>query len=236
MGLFQSKKKPTGRPVQVLEFKNTIIILILGATGTGKSTFANLILGDGRKNEHVPVSQSSLDSCTKDLHLVKLELPVEYNRLHNAGLNTIVLVDTPGFDNADESLTDNKIMGLISAMLEKSRRLQVGRPAPLRAGVIWVCDIFSPRGVEEEKKSIGLLTGRQTTGWGADVSERMVFTTTKWEKLKVQSDGCTAQTDLDNGLKETVGGRPWVRLNPADHEAAWEVVHTILDDLDKSLE
>jgi hypothetical protein len=64
----------------------------------------------------------------------------------------------------------------------------------------------------------------------------MVFTTTKWEKLKVQSDGCTAQTDLDNGLKETVGGRPWVRLNPADHEAAWEVVHTILDDLDKSLE
>ncbi|CAL1717188.1 unnamed protein product [Somion occarium] len=81
--------------------QDTILIAVMGATGTGKSTFINkasgmsLIVGDGLK------------SCTSE---------VAYSNEFVLDGRRIILVDTPGFD--DTTVSDTDILKLIALHLQ----------------------------------------------------------------------------------------------------------------------
>ncbi|KIP01790.1 hypothetical protein PHLGIDRAFT_56398, partial [Phlebiopsis gigantea 11061_1 CR5-6] len=78
---------------------------VMGATGTGKSTFINLVSGS-----NLPVGEG-LRSCTPE---VQTSPPFDL-----AG-HRVTLIDTPGFD--DTLKTDTEILKLISTFLANSYR------------------------------------------------------------------------------------------------------------------
>ncbi|KAI0785576.1 P-loop containing nucleoside triphosphate hydrolase protein [Abortiporus biennis] len=82
-----------------------LIIAVMGATGTGKSTFINLVSGS-----HFAVGEGQL-SCTPS---VQSSAPFDFNG------RKVTLIDTPGFDDSTKS--DTEILKLIATYLETSYR------------------------------------------------------------------------------------------------------------------
>ncbi|KAI0785575.1 P-loop containing nucleoside triphosphate hydrolase protein [Abortiporus biennis] len=82
-----------------------LTIAVMGATGTGKSTFINLVSGS-----HFEVGEGQL-SCTP---CVQSSAPFDFNG------RKVTLIDTPGFDDSTKS--DTEILKLIATYLENSYR------------------------------------------------------------------------------------------------------------------
>ncbi|KAF9465616.1 P-loop containing nucleoside triphosphate hydrolase protein [Collybia nuda] len=80
-----------------------VAIAIMGATGSGKTTFINLISGSNLR------VGEGLKSCTS---VVQMAVPFEI------GGRSVTLIDTPGFDDTTKSDTD--ILKLIAGFLETS--------------------------------------------------------------------------------------------------------------------
>jgi predicted GTPase len=69
-----------------LSFVTHVIARVIGATGTGKTSFINKLTGSTFAEGH------GLESCTEDLQIAK--------RTSFYGRD-IVMVDTPGFDDTN---------------------------------------------------------------------------------------------------------------------------------------
>ncbi|KAL7268425.1 hypothetical protein RUND412_008954 [Rhizina undulata] len=82
--------------------RKDVLILVMGMTGVGKSSFISAVTGQNVKKEH------KLQSSTQELELGKCRIG-DYN---------VTFVDTPGFDNIDSS--DADILQRISTYLEYS--------------------------------------------------------------------------------------------------------------------
>ncbi|KAF4596310.1 hypothetical protein EYR40_008005 [Pleurotus pulmonarius] len=80
-----------------------VLIAIMGATGSGKTTFANMASGD-----ELTVG-AGLRSCTNDVQVCR---PFELDG------RMVTLVDTPGFDDTTKSDTD--VLAMIAAFLTAS--------------------------------------------------------------------------------------------------------------------
>ncbi|KAL4246895.1 P-loop containing nucleoside triphosphate hydrolase [Abortiporus biennis] len=83
--------------------KENVTIAIMGATGTGKSTFINLVGGSS-----LPVGHG-LEACTKEV------MPSNIFTLDDV---PVVLLDTPGFD--DTVLSDFDVLTKIASYLAES--------------------------------------------------------------------------------------------------------------------
>ncbi|KAK0653516.1 GTPase IMAP family member 4 [Lasiodiplodia hormozganensis] len=92
---------------------NSIFIILLGNTGTGKSRFASSCSGKPLKIGH------GLKSCTEDIAIVSV-------KLHQS---TVYLIDTPGFD--DTSRPDIATLRTISTYLALSHANSVALSAVL---------------------------------------------------------------------------------------------------------
>ncbi|KAF9555459.1 hypothetical protein CPC08DRAFT_132010 [Agrocybe pediades] len=96
---------------QSADSRKEIIILVIGATGAGKSTFVNYLVQDEQQKSQVG---HKLTSCTSELHPITLTFP-------NDSLlkqYMVTLVDAPGFD--DTSLDDTTILQRITCWLENA--------------------------------------------------------------------------------------------------------------------
>ncbi|KAI6165663.1 P-loop containing nucleoside triphosphate hydrolase protein [Pisolithus thermaeus] len=78
----------------------TVYVVVMGSTGSGKTTFINLASGSELR------VGSGLESCTNE---VQTSIPFK------VGGKQVVLLDTPGFD--DTSMTDTDVLRIISAYL-----------------------------------------------------------------------------------------------------------------------
>jgi energy-coupling factor transporter ATP-binding protein EcfA2 len=95
-----STRKPTPSKPPVEEDPEDIVIAVMGATGSGKSTFINLVSGSS-----LAVGRG-LRSCTSK---------VETANTFNLFGRLVTLVDTPGFD--DTTVSDTDILKMIAVYL-----------------------------------------------------------------------------------------------------------------------
>ncbi|KAL4255627.1 hypothetical protein AB1N83_011959 [Pleurotus pulmonarius] len=112
------------------------VIVILGASGSGRSTFINAAIGRQRCATS-PQSPTKLDSVTKKTQLV----------YHKTNGETIVFIDTPGLDI--EGFSAEQVAHLFK------------RRAVVR--IICLCPLTNPRATGEYENSFEIIAGRE---WG----------------------------------------------------------------------
>ncbi|KAG6824006.1 hypothetical protein H0H92_008290 [Tricholoma furcatifolium] len=136
-----------------------LLILVMGATGAGKSTFVNLLPIDEPKAS-VGGGPESHTQFVRAYHLPDSEFPG----------NRIFLVDTPGF--ADSNLTASEIVRRISVWLAKSYTSDMKV-----AGVIYCHSILEPRWSSSTQENFELFK----TLCGPSAARKTVIVTTKWD-------------------------------------------------------
>ncbi|CAA7261007.1 unnamed protein product [Cyclocybe aegerita] len=157
------------------------IIAIMGPTGAGKS---NLI--DTLANHTVQWAGSQLKSVTQEVRTLRLPNPVD-------GRNTLVLVDTPGFD--DTTRSDMEILTMIADWLQKTYKGGVKL-----AGIIYVHRITDNRmgGTPHRNlRMFGELCGENAAG-------RVALVTTMWDKLKEIKVGDSRENELRTNYWKTM--------------------------------
>ncbi|KDR79476.1 hypothetical protein GALMADRAFT_1242279 [Galerina marginata CBS 339.88] len=155
--------------------KAEILILVMGATGVGKSYFINTLL----KAKKMAVS-GDLNSCTNNVDFGYVDALEGYPHYR------IALVDTPGFNDTD--IENYEILERITAWLKKSYQ----QGAKL-GGVIYLHDITAPRFAGSARRNLQSFWAM----WGQSVP--IVLGTTKGE-LPVPGSK-ERLSDLVNNLK-----------------------------------
>ncbi|KAF8055862.1 P-loop containing nucleoside triphosphate hydrolase protein [Lyophyllum atratum] len=137
------------------------VILILGSTGAGKSTFINAYIGEA-------LASVGHGSVSHTQHVQSFSIP-------NPGTSfthRLVVVDTPGFD--DTYLTDQEILRRIAIWLARSYTANMKL-----AGVIHLVNI-SQSLTEKTKKYLSVCHRL----CGQNASRKVILATTKWSETR----------------------------------------------------
>lgn len=149
--------------------EHTPVVLFMGLTGAGKSTFISQLTPS-------PITiGNDLESCTQEIEMYDAVV---------AG-RTVRLIDTPGFDDTQRSDTDS--LGAIATALALLYRTGI----PL-VGVIYLHRISDTRVGGSSKKSIRLLEAM----CGPEAYPGIAVVTTMWDKLSNRSDGDRREAQL----------------------------------------
>jgi len=145
------------------------IILLMGATGTGKTTFINHASNAGLTIGH------QLQSCTTDVQTTPPFL---------VDGKSVILVDTPGFDDTDRSNTDilHTIVTYLATSYKEGQKL---------AGVLYFHRISDPRMGGVSRRNFELL--RQLCG--KDALKNVTIVTNMWSKVTPQ-EGADREREL----------------------------------------
>jgi len=164
-------------PVSVGDEEDLLVVLLLGLTGSGKSTFISLLA------EQNVVVGHNLTSGTAEIR----------------GYNTfvlgrkVILIDTPGFDDTNKS--DFEILSDISLFLGTLYR------TPMRlVGIIYLQRITDIRMSGSSLKSIGM-TERLC---GLEACPGITIATTMWANLQMAEGGLEEGTARERQLLENM--------------------------------
>ncbi|KAF9555463.1 hypothetical protein CPC08DRAFT_712004 [Agrocybe pediades] len=156
--------------------QDDIVILVMGITGTGKSTLIDH-LASGQPGTVVRAGDG-LTSCTQDVEMV-----VVNRSLHNR----IILVDTPGFDDTEK--TEMEVLGQISNFLADLYRNNISPN-----GVIYTHSITDNRISESQCRALRCFRHL----CGDRICPNILFVTTMWDDVKTR---CRAE-EMERRLKE----------------------------------
>ncbi|KAH7918117.1 hypothetical protein BV22DRAFT_1134845 [Leucogyrophana mollusca] len=181
---------------------NDIIILVMGATGAGKSSFINAVAGkDALTVCHSPTAQSAI------IEHVIVPHPDDAHR-------RVVFVETPGFD--DTYLDDSEILRYTAGWLADSYNMKKEI-----TGIIYLHEITQTRNPSETFRAIQLLCGES-------VYRNMVLATTKWSNVAEargkEREGLLCASwkgmlDLGSSMCRFLGTR----------DSGWDIVLLLLD-------
>ncbi|KAF8157122.1 P-loop containing nucleoside triphosphate hydrolase protein [Crassisporium funariophilum] len=151
--------------------QNDIIIVVLGPTGSGKSTFINIATGLDTKVGH------NLESGTRIINPVRLSFPEDGGR-------DIVLVDTPGFD--DTNKTDAEILAMITAWWMDTYHQHI-----TLSGLLYFHRISDNRIGGTSLKNLDMFKKL----CGENPLEKIILMTTMWDQVDEET-GATRYQDL----------------------------------------
>ncbi|PPR05331.1 hypothetical protein CVT24_008050 [Panaeolus cyanescens] len=143
--------------------QDDIIIIVMGSTGVGKTSFISAIAGKEAEWLHTDIGHS-LSAGTSTVNCVKIPIPETKS--------SIVLVDTPGFD--DPERTNAEILEIIAAWLEKSYRQK-----RLINGIVYLHRITDVRFDAGATATLNLF--KQLCG--GTVFGRVALTTSMWSEV-----------------------------------------------------
>ncbi|THU96287.1 hypothetical protein K435DRAFT_858687 [Dendrothele bispora CBS 962.96] len=149
-----------------------IVIPVMGATGAGKSTFINYLLGDEQREHHVEVGHH-LSSCTTNVTPVIVSSTTRNPRNPNSEPSRVIILDTPGFDDTLES--DVQILKRIADWLAISYRKKM-----VLKGVIYLHDISQDRFTGTARRNLSMFNRL----CGDASLAKVVLVSTKWERFR----------------------------------------------------
>ncbi|KAF8183996.1 P-loop containing nucleoside triphosphate hydrolase protein, partial [Pholiota molesta] len=186
---------------------------IMGATGAGKSTFINRLLGESK----VAVGHQ-LQSCTEKLQPIIVE---KHPRLKGIP-GRLVIVDTPGFD--DTYVDDAEILRRISVWLAASLRysdsMKIG-------GVIYLHEISQVRMLGTALTNTNVF--RKLCGEGS--MQLVILATSKWP-------GDPTKWVVNEKREDELAQKFWGDMLGAgaqkrrfldNSDSAWDILNTIVD-------
>ncbi|EKM78809.1 hypothetical protein AGABI1DRAFT_129087 [Agaricus bisporus var. burnettii JB137-S8] len=186
--------------------ENDILIALMGPTGSGKSSFVSAITGEDKGIGH------SLTSYTSGVHAVRVRVPESDA--------SIVLVDTPGFDDTHKS--DYEILEIISEWLKKtgSKNLNLNR-------VLYLHRISDNRMAGTPLKNLELFERICGPSW----FNRVVLVTTMWDELDDQDVGTARERELkDTFWKPMIDRGSTTQRHDGAKDSAWGIIHHVLHD------
>ncbi|KAJ8517857.1 hypothetical protein ONZ45_g5026 [Pleurotus djamor] len=202
-----SVRKGTVTQVQTVDLnKDDVIIAVMGPTGTGKSSFINMVTGtDGDKGVG-----HDLESCTNEIKILKFQCL-------ERSIQDIAFVDTPGFDDTHKS--DIEILNLIADWLKTTYEQEVQL-----SGILYFHRISDNRMAGTPLKNLHMFEKL----CGKDALGNIVLTTTMWDDVDEET-GLQREKELQKNYWKGMinqGSRTVRYLN--DEESAWEIVDYIV--------
>ncbi|KAG6918305.1 hypothetical protein DXG01_015397 [Tephrocybe rancida] len=200
------KKEVTAYDTFLTDPKSTdLVIAIMGATGAGKSTFINTLLG-----KEVAGVGHGLKSYTAHVQAYTYSDPQFPD-------NRIVMVDTPGFD--DTTLSDQEILRRISVWLARSYDSRMKM-----AGVVYLHDITAKRWQGSMARNFEVF--EKLCGQAA--ARKVVLVTSMWNQLP-KSIGEEREQELKKDFwKAMIKNGSAVHRGNLDQMAAQDTVDFLL--------
>ncbi|KAI5838867.1 hypothetical protein DFP73DRAFT_530682 [Morchella snyderi] len=186
------------------------VFILLGKTGSGKSSFIKLLGGTNLHTGEEPDVDSGINSATKKAVPYKCDL----------NGRPIILVDTPGFDDSARDNID-VLLDIVSHLLYLRRKAD---SFPLY-GVIFLHDISEIRFSGSQKKTLSIL--RQMCGEQAMAN--VIVGTTMWYPGKSKRFREQEQREADILTQHWRGIHSTVRLHEDDADAAAGILIALLD-------
>ncbi|KAH7914568.1 P-loop containing nucleoside triphosphate hydrolase protein, partial [Hygrophoropsis aurantiaca] len=183
-----------------------IIILIMGPTGVGKSTFVNTATG----KQETRVGHD-LESCTSNIQHVVVPYPPDPSR-------RLVFVDTPGFD--DTYVDDTEILRRIAVWLARSYSDEMKL-----TGVIYLHEISQTRMLGTTRKNFMMFHKLV----GAEAARNVILTSTKWAHIKQEAGRNREEQLVATFWKEMIESGSRIARFLGTHESAWEIINLIVE-------
>ncbi|KAG6915881.1 hypothetical protein DXG01_009418 [Tephrocybe rancida] len=180
-----------------------LIILVMGSTGVGKSTFINTLLGS-----QVALVGHELQSETAHVHAYPLSAD---------GARRIFIVDTPGFD--DSSTDDREILRRIAIWMAKSYRDDMRV-----AGIIYLHEISMTRMTGATRKNLDMFEKL----CGPDAAASIIFATTKWKEVKQDIGEKRERVLREEHWRDMVANGSKIRRFEGSQSSARRIVNEIL--------
>ncbi|KAG6913645.1 hypothetical protein DXG01_005352, partial [Tephrocybe rancida] len=209
--VWKGKEKKADDPFMDDPRDTDLVILVMGQTGAGKSTFINVVTGrDATKASH------GLESCTPQLLPVILPHPTDQTR-------RIVLVDTPGFD--DTGLSNSEILQRITVWLA-----QLYSANMTLAGVIYLHDITEVRWLGSFRKNLDMFNKLV----GRDAIRNVVLATTNWGVIPNKDGTCDRRKKKlsESNWKDMISLGAKLDRFAKSPESGWAILNHIINHAD----
>ncbi|KAG2008504.1 TKL/TKL-ccin protein kinase [Coprinopsis cinerea AmutBmut pab1-1] len=183
--------------------QDDIIVVLMGPTGSGKSTFINCAM-----RSRVARVTHSVQSCTEKIHVYGCHHPTKQDR-------RVFFIDTPGFEGT--AMNDRKTLKSIAKWLKN----MYGTGVRL-SGILLFHMMTEARWNGTKDHNLEVFQEM----CGPKALKNVVVVSTGWEELEEDVGSIREQYLVDKVLAESISqGCRYERFSTQDFDAAWDIIN-----------